>query len=463
MSFTYGFYNALNHDRLYDAVQVSEIFDGIIRDGVYSTIGDHFVVKPSENDNMVVVGSGRAWFDHTWNKNDADLPIAAPLPDLLLYRYDALVIDVNSNVASRTNDIIWVQGVASLTDPQKPTLINTTERHQYPLCYIYRRPNVNLIDAADIENTIGTDACPFVTGILQQISITDLLSQWTAQWLNFMSTYNNAASQWMDDWTTDFTDWTDDQKDAFASWMADEKITFDDWFANLHYILDGDVAGHLQNEIDDLNDRATGSIFNIHTINSELHGMTVTLTGSSESKSATFDSNGNAVIKGITDVGTIIFESTDGSQTARAQMNVPYFGNYDVEIAFWAATVNISTTVPELFSQTITIKKDGTAIGTTNFSASGTATYTAIEAGVYEFTVTIEETTYTSGLINVTSETTYNAVISGSSDFDYRSWLTAGGIDPSGYSSLDDVLADEEAIRRLMTVHDSVDYLAALE
>ena len=45
---------------------------------------------------------------------------------------------------------------------------------------------------------------------------------------------------------------------------------------------------------------------------------------------------------------------------------------------------------------------------------------------------------------------------------DYKSWLIAGGMNPTYYDSLDQVLADEEAVRRLMTIHDSVDYLATL-
>lgn len=249
MSFTFGFYNALNHDRLYDAVQVSEIFDGIIRDGVYSTIGEHFLVKPSTENNMVIVGSGRAWFNHTWNKNDADLPIVAPLPDLLMKRYDALVIDINSNVASRTNDIIWVEGIPSLNNPTKPTLIHTTDHNQYPLCYVLRTANNNTITANDIENTVGTDACPFVTGVLQQVSISDLLTQWSAQWATFLQTYTSASDEWMTNWQNQMTNWTDQQKSEFTSWMITEQGEFNTWFNNLQVILDENIAARLTAQV----------------------------------------------------------------------------------------------------------------------------------------------------------------------------------------------------------------------
>lgn len=73
MSVTYGFYNSKNKDRRYDAIQMSSIFDGIIRDGILQHVGTAMMVKESTG-MMVNVGIGRAWFNHTWTLNDA-LPV----------------------------------------------------------------------------------------------------------------------------------------------------------------------------------------------------------------------------------------------------------------------------------------------------------------------------------------------------------------------------------------------------
>ena len=97
MAFSFGFYNSFNHDRRYNSIQISMIFDGIISDGIYATVGEAMVVKATSEDNVVVVGPGRGWFDHTWNYNDADLPVNAPISDVLLKRIDALVLDINAN------------------------------------------------------------------------------------------------------------------------------------------------------------------------------------------------------------------------------------------------------------------------------------------------------------------------------------------------------------------------------
>ena len=63
--------------------------------------------------------------------------------------------------------------------------------------------------------------------------------------------------------------------------------------------------------------------------------------------------------------------------------------------------------------------------------------------------------------INIPCFSSYSATLG--YGLDYVSQLTAANINPSYYTSLDEVLADEEAIRKLMTIHASVDYLATAD
>ena len=100
-SVTCGFYNSLG-DRKYDAIQMSEMFDGIINDGIFASIGTGFVVK-ADTGNIVNVGIGKAWFNHTWTKNDAILPVTCEESEVLLDRIDAIVIEVNTLNEVRDN------------------------------------------------------------------------------------------------------------------------------------------------------------------------------------------------------------------------------------------------------------------------------------------------------------------------------------------------------------------------
>ena len=177
MALTYGFYNSLNHDRKYDSLQLSRIFDGIINDGVYESIGDALMVKAS-NAMSVSVGLGRAWFNHTWTLNDALYLVTITDAELALNRYDAVVLEVDSD--NRTNSIKVVKGTPAV-NPVKPTLITSDTVNQHPLAYIYVKAKATEITQANIQNAVGTSECPFVTGIMSTISVDNLIQQWSAE------------------------------------------------------------------------------------------------------------------------------------------------------------------------------------------------------------------------------------------------------------------------------------------
>lgn len=298
MAFSFGFYNSFNHDRKYNSIQISMIFDGIISDGIYATIGEAMVVKATSEDNVVVVGPGRGWFDHTWNYNDADLPVNAPISDVLLKRIDALVIDINANENHRENKIVWVQGTPS-SNPVRPTMINTLERHQYPLCYVERKPNVEKILQEDITNMVGSSECPFVTGILQTINIDELLLQWKDQWAQFVITYEKTADEWMDDQKADFTAYYTEFKRQMDAFEAASGKEFNDWFASIQDIFDGSVAGNLQNEIDQITEteflRYYGLINSVTIINDSTNTITTTTSEATETTRFATNAGGGTI------------------------------------------------------------------------------------------------------------------------------------------------------------------------
>lgn len=255
MSVSSGFFNSLNGDRKYNAAQMSAIFDGLIIDGVFASIGTAFAVKAAGG-LTVNVGIGKAWFDHTWTVNDSILPMTAPEAEVLLDRIDAVVLEVNGTESVRENTIKFVKGNPS-SAPSKPTLTNEGNVHQYPLCYIYRKYGTAVINQADITPMVGTESTPFVTGILQTISLDELLGKWQDE----LDRFTDARSQEVDDWIAqeenDFTTWFNEMKadlqqeqTVLDQWIASEQADFLAWYNQMKDQLSGDVAGNLQLEID---------------------------------------------------------------------------------------------------------------------------------------------------------------------------------------------------------------------
>lgn len=175
MAFTSGFFNSLYSDRFYDAKQMAQLFDGLILDGVYAHVGEKLFVEAQEGD-YVVVGTGRAWFNHTWSLNDTPMIIALE-PANALERYDAIVLEVDHRDEVRQNSIKVVKGTAATSNPKKPTMEKSDYVFQYPLAYIHRAKNATEVTQSDIENRVGTFECPFATGILKGGNIEGVYAQ----------------------------------------------------------------------------------------------------------------------------------------------------------------------------------------------------------------------------------------------------------------------------------------------
>lgn len=247
MSFASGFFNSVDHDRLYDATDISRLFDGLIRDGIFASIGDCLVVKQSNQMN-VTVGTGRAWFNHTWSYNDALYPVTIPPSEILMDRIDAVVLEINSVESVRANSIKLIKGTPSST-PAKPVLTNTKEIHQYPLAYVTVGKEVTSIRQADIENCVGTSACPFVTGILEVISIEQLIPQWkdilnrfveenTANFNTWMNGEKQDYQAWLTAAKKEITDWQATSKSDYQKWYDSIKNGYDQWFATIKAAYD---------------------------------------------------------------------------------------------------------------------------------------------------------------------------------------------------------------------------------
>lgn len=230
MSFKFGFYNSLNGDRKYDAIQFGQLFDGIINDGVFMSIGGKLMVTASEG-MSIAVATGRAWFDSTWSFNDSIMVLDLDDAEVILNRIDAVVLEVNADDASRTNSIKIIKGTPA-TEPLAPELTDTGKLHQHPLAYVYVAANATEITQSNITNKVGTSDCPFVTGILETMDIDDLIAQWGTEWDEFMNATETEA----------------------ANFMSTEQAEFLAWFNDMKDQLSEDAAGNLEMEIDVVSD-----------------------------------------------------------------------------------------------------------------------------------------------------------------------------------------------------------------
>lgn len=185
MAIKSGFFNSVDSDRKYDAEDMNEFFDGLVNEGVFSTIGDTLLVSATTG-LQIVVGSGRAWFLKSWIVNTVDKFLTLDAADLTYPRYDAIVLDMDKTLNVRENDIIIVKGTPAAS-PVNPSLISSEDHLQKALAYIYVDANETVIEQIDITNNVGESGCPFVTALLDHVTIEELLVQWRSQFDAWMT------------------------------------------------------------------------------------------------------------------------------------------------------------------------------------------------------------------------------------------------------------------------------------
>jgi len=291
MAFTFGFYNSLNGDRTYDSSQVSGILDALIVDGVIQSHGNTFATRPGQG-MSVLVDTGLAWFNSTWNRNSAVMQVDIPPADISFSRWYAVVIQVNRQVNVRWNDIIPISGELGI-NPTRPSLIRSEHVNQYAVCYILVPPRTTQITASMIHIVVGLSETPFATGVLEGIDIDILFERWENQWYHFFNNQSLEILQAFDGWKKQwagffgthsseildaFEDWkkqwqqffdtqlqnsenwraqwnhwfsttTNNANSEMEAWRNDRQGTFDEWFAALQAILDGDIAANLTDRV----------------------------------------------------------------------------------------------------------------------------------------------------------------------------------------------------------------------
>lgn len=179
MAWTNGFHNSVNQDRMYNADQMSSIFNGLISDGVYQSVGKKLAVEPNEG-LTIQINSGRGWFNGRWVNNSTPYLLTLAEADVTLNRYAAICVRGDNTDAVRATEP-YVKYSEFATDPIKPEMERSENIKEYCLAYVFISAKATEILASDIEDTRqDKELCGWVTGVVDQITPDTLYTQFTA-------------------------------------------------------------------------------------------------------------------------------------------------------------------------------------------------------------------------------------------------------------------------------------------
>lgn len=204
MAEKYGFFNAVEtssgtYDRTYNAEDFASYFSKFISDGVFADPTDGLKVS-AQSGLKVTVKAGSAYIDGYYYELTEDT---------------ILTIQVNSSSYVQTDSVVVrldkVNRKMSLVLKQNNTNVSRTSTvKELQLATIKKDVGSSSVSAADItDKRPYNEVCGFVTGAVQQISTSDLFSQFTA--------------------------------------------IFNEWFDGIKGQLSQDVATSLQRQINDIN------------------------------------------------------------------------------------------------------------------------------------------------------------------------------------------------------------------
>lgn len=209
MAITYGFFNAIKqsdgtYDRTYNSDQISAMFEGLLTDGVFESVGDALIVK-EKSGLTVEVGTGRAWIGDRWMKNDAKLDITLAAAHLTLNRWSAIVI--RADYSNRTISIVEKAGTPATT-PTKPTMTYNDSIKEKCLAYVYVGKSVTSVTQINITDCrADNNVCGWVTGVIQQVDTSQLFLQYQAAY--------------------------EQQLANMQAWQAEQELAFSTWFSAL--------------------------------------------------------------------------------------------------------------------------------------------------------------------------------------------------------------------------------------
>nr|DAP33522.1 MAG TPA: Receptor Binding Protein [Caudoviricetes sp.] len=201
MAVRYGYFNSVDGDRKYNAEDMTMYFKGLVSDGIYQTIGNMFAVTATSG-LTVSIGTGRALVNMHWIECDAPFTITFDAASVSSDTYQLIVL--RCNLADNVRSV----GVFTKTSSDGTiSLTNNDTVTELCIARVRIRANASSISQSDIRDYRGSSYCPWITGLIKQVDVSQLNAQ--------------------------FYKYYEEQTAELEAYMAQQKASFDSWLSSL--------------------------------------------------------------------------------------------------------------------------------------------------------------------------------------------------------------------------------------
>ena len=272
-----GFFDANlvgeEYDRVYLAAQFASYFASFIGNGVFAEHSNQLQVFAMSTPQMqVTVEAGQGWINGYWYENTDELLLPIDVADGVLNRIDSVVLRFGT--AERNMWLAIKKGTAAIT-PVAPTVTRNGDYYDLQLATISVPAGALNITQAQITDTrLNAAVCGWVTGVVQQIDTTTLFEQFETYFEEFKQFYEGDFNIWTTQQKSEYISWITGAEADMTDWTDEQKQQFNEWFDEIKNQLGEDVAGHLQSEVDRLDEIVEGYTEGVTTFSED--GNTIT-------------------------------------------------------------------------------------------------------------------------------------------------------------------------------------------
>lgn len=233
-------------DRPFNADDFAKYFGTLIKNGVFPNPSTNFQCIADQETMSVKMKAGIAWIDGHLRYDDNVHILEIDTADSVLDRIDRIVL--RKDVLDR--DIHWVVKKGEMSGkPVAPTLQRDENAWELGIADVkVAHGTVSISQSMVTDTRLNTELCGLVTGVVTQIDTTTLfnqLEQWKKEYIEKTNTWTTEQEQ-------AFLNWKQLFETAATDWRAGEERKFQEWLDSIKGQLSGDVAGNLQNQIDEL-------------------------------------------------------------------------------------------------------------------------------------------------------------------------------------------------------------------
>lgn len=253
---TYDTHGEPEYDRAISAQPLKNLIHRLFSDGILPDISTNLQVVAGESGMTVTVKVGFCIIQGGLKLEENERTLSIQAADSNYSRIDTVVMRWNDNVDYRECDLYVIQGTAA-ANPIRPELTREGGIYELGLADILIPAQSTTISNERITDTRYESARCGVISSISEFDTTFIYNQVQSDLATFQSGAESDFTTWATNQQSAYEEWIFNAETAFGNWENDEKDAFLAWFATLQDILDENVAGHLQNEIDGLDNRLT--------------------------------------------------------------------------------------------------------------------------------------------------------------------------------------------------------------